>query len=286
MAGTPPQFSWRLGAEPPKIEPHSDAKLRLLRAYLDRYFDVVCALPQMDRLRIALVDAFSGGGLFRRQDGTDRFGSPLVMIDAVSRAQARVNSGRRKPLRIEPKFFFLDQDADAVEFLHETLASNDLCRPFRDQIIVREGTASDLLPSIVREIAQWIPSGRSLFLLDQCGYHDAPHRDVRLIYQSLLKSEVIVTYNFGAIYDYMHDSAKFLAAMAPFELSADSSARTAERARAPGRSLLRRSTARPVVQGECRFPLRVPLLPPFRVRWQRHVACSLLQSHPVPARHE
>ena len=64
-------------------------------------------------------------------------------------------------------------------------------------------------------------AGRSLFLLDQCGYRDAPHRDVRLIYQSLLKSEVIVTYNFGAVYDYMHDSAKFLAAMAPFELSAD-----------------------------------------------------------------
>ena len=96
MERTVTQFSWRSGAEPPKIEPHSDAKLRLLRAYLDRYFDVVCALPQMDRLRIALVDAFSGGGLFRRQDGTDRFGSPLVMIDAVARAQARVNSGRRK----------------------------------------------------------------------------------------------------------------------------------------------------------------------------------------------
>lgn len=221
MEGTAPQFSWRLGAEPPEIEPHSDAKLRLLRAYLDRYFDVVCALPQMDRLRIALVDAFSGGGLFRGQDRTDRFGSPLVMIDAVARAQARVNSGRRKPLHIEAKFFFTDQNADAVEFLHETLASNDLCRPFRDQIIVCEGTASDILPSIVHEIAQWIPSGRSLFFLDQCGYRDAPHRDVRLIYQSLPKSEVIVTYNFGAVYDYMHDSAKFLAAMAPFELSAD-----------------------------------------------------------------
>ena len=221
MAGTALQFSWQPGAEPPTIEPHSDAKLRLLRAYLDRYFDVVCALPQMDRLRIALVDAFCGGGLFRQGDGTDRFGSPLVMIDALARAQVRVNSGRRKPLRIEPKFFFIDQDADAVDFLRGTLASTDLCRPFLDQICVRQGTSSDLLPAIVREIAQWIPSGRSLFLLDQCGYRDAPHSDVRLIYQSLPKSEVIVTYNFGAIYDYMHDSARFLAAMAPFELSAD-----------------------------------------------------------------
>lgn len=58
------QFTWQPGAEPPAIEDHSDAKLRLLEAYLDRYFDVVCALPQMDVLRIALVDAFAGGGLF------------------------------------------------------------------------------------------------------------------------------------------------------------------------------------------------------------------------------
>ena len=37
MAEITPQFSWRPGAEPPEIEPHSDAKLRLLRAYLDRF---------------------------------------------------------------------------------------------------------------------------------------------------------------------------------------------------------------------------------------------------------
>ena len=83
MAGTALQFTWRPGAEPPRIESHSDAKLRLLAAYLDRYFDVVCALPQMDRLRIAFVDAFSGGGLFRGRDGTDRFGSPLAMLSTV-----------------------------------------------------------------------------------------------------------------------------------------------------------------------------------------------------------
>ena len=53
-------FVWQREAEPPKIEAHTDAKLRLLEAYLDRYFDVVCASPRMDVLRIALVDAFAG----------------------------------------------------------------------------------------------------------------------------------------------------------------------------------------------------------------------------------
>ena len=42
---------------------------------------------------------------------------------------------------------------------------------------------------------------------------------MRLIYQSLPKSEVIVTYNFGSIYDYMNDNAPFLTATAPLELT-------------------------------------------------------------------
>ena len=212
------QFTWQLGAEPPTIEAHTDAKLRLLEAYLDGYFDVVCALPQMNVLRITFVDAFAGGGLYRR-DGSPRIGSPLVMIDAVQRAVARINVARRKPLRIETKFYFVDADPNAINHLEKTLAATDIPQNIRDSITLRNATASSALPTIVREIAAWSRSGRSIFFLDQCGYTDAPNRDVRLIYQSLPKSEVIVTYSFGSIYDYMNDNARFLAATAPLELS-------------------------------------------------------------------
>ena len=214
------QFTWQLGAEPPSVEPHTDAKLRLLQAYLDGYFDVVCALPQMDVLRIALVDAFAGGGMFRLA-ASHRYGSPLVMIDAVRRAEARINARRRKPLRIDAKFFFVDSDSDAIDYLRATLATMDIPQAVRDSISVRKATASEALPAIVKEISDWSPAGRSLFFLDQCGYTDAPNHDVRLIYQSLPKSEAFVTYNFGSIYDYMNENAPFLSAMAPLGVTAD-----------------------------------------------------------------
>ena len=220
MTNSNSQFIWQLGAEPPTIESHTDAKLRLLDAYLTRYFDVVCAVPAMDVLRIALVDSFAGGGLFRRE-GALRHGSPLVLIDAVRRAEARVNAGRRKPLRIEAKFFFVDNDPDAISYLRSTIATADIPQHMRKDITTEQAVSSHALPGIIRRITDWSRSGRSIFLLDQCGYTDAPTRDVRLIYQSLPRSEVIVTYNFGAIYDYMNDGANFLAAMAPLELSAD-----------------------------------------------------------------
>ena len=77
------------------------------------------------------------------------------------------------------------------------------------------------LPTIVDDISRWSTAGRSIFFLDQCGYTDAPNQDVRLIYQSLPKSEVIVTYNFGSIYDYMNENARFLSAMGPLGVTAD-----------------------------------------------------------------
>ena len=220
MARKSKQFSWQPGAEPPVIETHTDAKLRLLAEYLDRYFDVVCALPQMDVLRIALVDAFAGGGLYRRH-GSYRSGSPLVMIEAVKRAEARINASRRKPLRIEARFFFVDEAADTIEYLRHSIASSGVADAGPDGISIHQGTASEALPGVIREIAAWSPRGRSIFFLDQCGYSAAPNRDVRLIYQSLPKSEVIVTYSFGSIYDYMNESAEFLSATAPLELTAD-----------------------------------------------------------------
>ena len=216
----PGQFDWRPGADPPPIQPHTDAKLRLLEAYLDRYFDVVCAKPQMDVLRIVLVDAFSGGGLFRL--GQDRrYGSPLVMIDAVRRARERINRHRRKELKIEARYFFVDESADAIGFLRESLDETTIAHDHFDTIHIRQETASEALPGIIENIKDWSSTGRSIFFLDQCGFTDVPHNDVRLIYHSLPKSEVIATYNFGALYDYMSGKTEFLSSVAPIELSAD-----------------------------------------------------------------
>ena len=220
MAKQSDQFKWRIGENPPVIESHSDAKLRLLAEYLDRYFDVVCTNPKMDSFRITLVDAFCGGGLFT-QNGDGRFGSPLVMIDAVQRAQERINCGRQKPLKIDAKFIFVDQEASAIEHLRHALYKTGLGKWAQEKIDIRHTDASSAIPEIVEAARAWSRLGRSIFLLDQCGYSDVPHRDVRFIYEQLPKSEVIVTYAFGSIYDYMNESSEFLSALAPIELSPD-----------------------------------------------------------------
>ena len=214
------QFTWRPGAEPPHIKTHTDAKLRLLREYLDRYFDVVCVVPHMDKLRIAFVDAFAGGGLYRR-GGSVLSGSPLVMIEAVQNAVNRINTRRKKPLKIEAKFYFVEADRDVIQYLKDVIRDTTMPEDIRNSISFLNLTATSALPNIVKDIASWSRSGRSIFFLDQCGYKDVSNKDIRLIYQALPKSEVIVTYNFGAIYDYMNTNAEFLAASAPLELTTE-----------------------------------------------------------------
>ena len=160
MAKQSDQFTWRVGEQPPVIESHSDAKLRLLSEYLDRYFDVTCANPKMDRFRITLVDAFCGGGLFTH-DGGERPGSPLVMIDAVRRAEDRINQGRRKPLRIDASFVFVDQEASAIEFLRSSLAKSGLGEWAEGRIDIRHTDASGALPDIIQTVKSRSRQGRN-----------------------------------------------------------------------------------------------------------------------------
>src|SRR6218665_3879571 len=97
-------FKWKIGGTPPQMESHSEAKLRLLRVYLDYYFDTVI-LPKMDEISITFIDGFSGGGVYQR-DGDERLGSPFVLLDAVKSAVERHNATRPKPITIKARFYF------------------------------------------------------------------------------------------------------------------------------------------------------------------------------------
>jgi three-Cys-motif partner protein len=79
--------SWRLGNDPPLIRPHSQAKHRVLRLYLERYVSVLTARIQQDSFRLTLVDGFAGGGRYLdSRTKEERSGSPLIMLEAMEQA--------------------------------------------------------------------------------------------------------------------------------------------------------------------------------------------------------
>ena len=80
-------FEWRPSEPPPRIEPHSKAKLDVLRRYIQEYFDRLNVNPQREEFRLDLIDGFAGGGTFR--DGnTEISGTPLVMLEEAKKQKS------------------------------------------------------------------------------------------------------------------------------------------------------------------------------------------------------
>jgi three-Cys-motif partner protein len=206
-------FKWKIGGSLPKLESHSDAKLRLLRVYLDHYFDTVI-VPRMDELSITFVDGFSGGGKYTR-DGEERFGSPFVLLEAVKAAAERHNASRPKPIVIKAKFYFSDAAADAVHHLEAMLTDAGYSEEIKDgRINLQVGRFEALWQTIVEDIQVRHRAGRSIFVLDQKGWNAVQFQTIRSIMETLPRSEVLLTFAVDWLTSYLNEEGTFAKAMA------------------------------------------------------------------------
>ena len=104
------QYGWGKGSVP-EIAPHSLAKHRILREYIQRYVEVLTTTPGMEVFRITLVDGFAGGGEYSdARTGLLCPGSPQILIDAVRAAEVKVNATRSKPLKVDARYIFVEKD--------------------------------------------------------------------------------------------------------------------------------------------------------------------------------
>ncbi len=162
-------FEWQPNAPPPSIEPHSKAKLQVLRSYLRAYFDRLNINPAREVFKLDLVDGFAGGGTFL--DGIDEVsGTPMIMLEETERAAVRLNENRTKQLRIDCNFYFVDKEKAQTDHLRNALGQRDHHLD-GDRIVIRNGLFENEVESIIASIRRRQPrSGRAIFLLDQTGY--------------------------------------------------------------------------------------------------------------------
>ena len=113
-------FDWQPDREPPQIQPHSKAKLVVLRSYLRAYLDRLNVLPGRDQFKLDLVDGFAGGGTFRDGD-TLISGTPLIMLEELAEGRERLNANRKKPLQFDCKCYFVDVNKDHTNHLTNVL---------------------------------------------------------------------------------------------------------------------------------------------------------------------
>ena len=90
------------------------------------------------------------------------------------------------------------------------------------------GTFESRCGSITSDILTRARAGRSIFLLDQCGYKDVPLSVCRYILETLPRSEIILTFAIDWLIDYLSANVSSLKAVAPVEISEDQVSRYLE----------------------------------------------------------
>jgi three-Cys-motif partner protein len=204
------------------LKSHSGAKLRLIEHYLDSYFTAVLRNPQIDKLRITLVDGFCGGGAFD-DGGTIVQGTPFLMLNAVARAEQRLNINKAKPLTIDAQFHFVDSSKRATDFLKDQLVTRGQIGRLGKDIFVHTGKFEEAVVGIADSIRQRTRknTGRSLFLLDQKGYTSAPLGTIKSIFDRFHKAECILTFAVDWLIDYLSERPENILAAGKAGLNAD-----------------------------------------------------------------
>lgn len=198
-------YNWKNG--PDAIQQHSVAKHRILQSYLAAYFKTLVSSPNQDELRLTLVDGFAGGGLYYHNDTKELIkGSPFVCLNATKEAEYLLNQDRRKPLKLDVSYFFVEANRDACLHLDKTLREDGYANLIGNNIQLRHAKFQDEVDNIIQSIKSKSPrNGRSIFILDQYGYKEVPTGLIQKIFSSLPSAEVILTFGVDSFVNFASD---------------------------------------------------------------------------------
>lgn len=200
-------YEWSWGGPLPRLERHSEVKHALLRDYLVDYFLTLVARPEQDQIKLTIVDGFCGGGLYVNDDGHVTPGSPLVILNAITEAKARVMQEfqRQKDIKFDVLLICVDVNVSAINHLRHVLEARgygDLLR--NNQIQLVRGTFAEHTSALVAIARSRTPRiGRALFVLDQYGYGKVPEAALQEIFARLERPEVILTFNVDSLINFL-----------------------------------------------------------------------------------
>ncbi|MCY4045262.1 MAG: three-Cys-motif partner protein TcmP [Cellvibrionales bacterium] len=189
-------YDWNAGAD---LDNHTKKKHQILSAYFAQYLRVRCAHPQQSLFRLAIVDGFSGSGLYKNGE----YGSPLIFIDTLHKLTKEINCKRAaaglKLVNIECLIIFNDIEKIAIEKLKENIAPllagiqeteknlSIRCKYFNDRF--EDAYYTSLKQEILATNCKNV-----FFNLDQCGYSHVTAQVISEIMTTWKSAEVLLTF--------------------------------------------------------------------------------------------
>lgn len=211
------KYAWSVGSPPPPLDPHSAAKHELVRNYVARYVDILTSDPRHDVLNVTLVDGFAGGGEYSYLGGTVA-GSPMILLQEIEAAKARMALWKKKEFRLNAEFVFVEQKRSNHAYLMDTLRRSPFAASVGTTIQATRGVLENEIGGIIARIQARGTAHRSIFLFDQYGYNQVTLRTIRRILTSLKNPEIILNFNVDWLINYLSEKDDFLKAVAPVEL--------------------------------------------------------------------
>ncbi len=206
---TPKEFRWGRDGSPPELQVHSEAKLRVFRAYLRRYLDILTQPRQRRELKLTIIDGFAGGGYFTFR-GEEVSGSPLMILEELESAEIRVNEGRPNPVIFNIRTHFIDDNNNNLSALRNYLWTQGYGARIGSDINLHHGKIESKIDHIRSDVSLLSPrSGRSIFLLDQTGYTSVELSMVRSLLDEFDRSEVIMTWAIDWLIDFLNAGSDF-----------------------------------------------------------------------------
>lgn len=203
------KYAWHVGSPPPKIDPHSLVKHEIVRDYLDRYIHVLMSNYMIDKLTLSIVDGFAGGGEYLSEDGSQHHdGSPQIALSAVKNAEIALNVGRKKPRKIDAKFYFVEKQRSNFDYLSTLLRATVPKSRLDNEVVMLNEAFQNVVQGVIDSIKLRGQAGRAIFLLDQYAYDQVPASTLRQIFSQLKGAEVILTFNVDSLITFLSDKAK------------------------------------------------------------------------------
>ncbi|GJM04461.1 MAG: hypothetical protein DHS20C09_04520 [marine bacterium B5-7] len=199
------QYGWEDGAV---LGEHSKKKHSVLRNYFYQYLITRCAqIPQQERFRLAVIDGFSGAGVY--DEG--HIGSPLIFVQTLNEATKFINLHRLnngfKPIEIECLLVLNDAEPGVTELLQTNIAPSLLqaAEESRNLKVVPKfykQTFESLYPSLRHHLLDQNTSN-VFFNLDQCGYKWVPTEIIKNIMGTWKNAEIFLTFMIRSALTYL-----------------------------------------------------------------------------------
>ncbi|WP_020084889.1 three-Cys-motif partner protein TcmP [Hyphomicrobium zavarzinii] len=220
-------YDWENGVA---LEDHTRRKHKILREYFSRYLSVRCVFPQQTKFRLAIIDAFAGGGRYL----CGAAGSPLIFIEELRLAAESFNVRRKSdgmaPIDIECFLILNDVESGTIAILRSHVepllaAIRAEVPQLHIQVVYHEEAFESLFPNVKADLKQ----GRYqnvLFNLDQYAHSDVKLATLRDISVAFASAEIFYTFSISSLLAFLHksDSAALSKQLAFLSAGADLSA--------------------------------------------------------------